>query len=172
MDSSDIYSLIETMRSKWMSSNESNRLNYLERLKILCDKHHQSLHSQFASKNDSQLFQNLYTFFTTVLELLSYITSSNLELSIKCKLVLSTCLGWLIKHAQGNYCKKHYKIMCMVFKNILFNGQSNNRQLAVGEFLLSFDVFFLSLVVEIQCESYSLTGKFCSSSINSMRINR
>jgi hypothetical protein len=66
------------------------------------------------------------------LDLLSYITSSNLELSIKIKLFLSTRLAWIIKHGQGNYCKKNYKIICIVFKNILLNGQSNNRQLAVG----------------------------------------
>jgi len=111
-----------------MSSNETNRLNYLDRLKILCDKQYQILHSQYSSKNDSQI---LYTFFSSILDLLSYITSSNLDLSIKIKLILSTCLGWIIKHAQGTYCKKNYKTICTVFKNILLNGQSNNRQLAV-----------------------------------------
>ncbi len=128
------------MRSKWMSSNESNRLNYLDRFKISCDKHFEYLHSQYSSKTDAQLFQTLYTFFTSVLELLSYITSSNLDLSIKIKLVLSTCLGWLVKHAQGNYCKKHYKTICQIFKNILLNGQSNNRQLAVRKFSLLFRI--------------------------------
>ena len=115
-----------------MSSNEINRLNYLDRLKLACDKHIQYLQSQFSSKTDSQLYQTLYTFYTSILELLSYITSSNLDFSIKIKLVLSTCLGWLIKHSQGNYCKKNYKTICTIFKNILLNGQSNNRQLAVG----------------------------------------
>lgn len=130
-DSSDIYVLLETMRSKWMSSNEANRLTYLDHLKLSCDKHVQYLHSQFASKTDAHLYQSLYTFYTSILDLLCYITSTNLELSIKVKLVLSTCLGWLIKHGQGNYCKKHYKTVCAIFKNILLNGQSNNRQLAV-----------------------------------------
>ena len=134
MENSDVYALIDSMRSKWMSSTESNRLNYLDRFKASCDKHFQTLHSQHSSTNDTQLFRSLYAFFTSILDLLSYITSSNLDLSIKIKLVLSTCLGWLIKHAQGNYCKKHYKSICNIFKNILLNGQSNNRQLAVGDF--------------------------------------
>jgi len=119
------------MHSKWMSSNEENRLNYLDRLKLLCDKQLQILRSQYLSKTDSQYPQVLYTFFTSILDLLSYITSSNLELSIKIKLILSTILGWIIKHAQGTYSKKNYKTICTVFKNILLNGQSNNRQLAV-----------------------------------------
>jgi hypothetical protein len=139
---SDIYSLIETMRSKWMSSNESNRSNYLDRLKDLSDKHLQLLNSQYSLKSDSQLHQVLHTFFSSVLDLLSYITSSNLELSIKIKLFLSTRLAWIIKHGQGNYCKKNYKIICIVFKNILLNGQSNNRQLAVG-----YSLFFLSQTI-------------------------
>jgi hypothetical protein len=124
-----------------MSSNETNRLSYLDRFKISCDKHLQHLHSQYSSKTDSQFFQVLYTFFTSILDLLSYMTSSNLDLSIKIKLVLSTCLGWLIKHSQGNYCKKNYKTICTIFKNILLNGQSNNRQLAVC-YLFSFFLFF------------------------------
>ena len=135
VDTPDIYSLIEIMRSKWMSSNEGVRLNYLDRFKISCEKYFQLLRSQYSSASttaiDPQFFQALNTFLTSILDLLSYITSSNLDLSIKIKLVLSTCVAWLIKHAQGNYCKKNYKTICTVFKNILLNGQSNNRQLAV-----------------------------------------
>jgi hypothetical protein len=132
----EIYSLIEMMRSKWMASNEAIRLNYLDRFKIACEKYFQLLRTQHSSSSttttiDSQFFQALHIFLTSILDLLSYITSSNLDLSIKIKLVLSTCLAWLIKHAQGNYCKKNYKPMCTIFKNILLNGQSNNRQLAV-----------------------------------------
>ena len=129
-DTSDVYALLETIRSKWLSSTETNRLNYLERLKMACDKHLQMTHAQYSSKTDTQLYQTLQTFYTSVLELLFYITTSNLEFPIKVKLVLSTCLGWLVKHSQGVYCKKHYKTICLVFKNILLNGQSNNRQLA------------------------------------------
>lgn len=146
------------MRSKWMSSNEANRLNYLDHLKFSCDKHVQYLHSQFASKTDAQLYQSLYTFYASILDLLSYITSTNLDLSIKIKLVLSTCLGWLVKHGQGNYCKKHYKTLCTIFKNILLNGQSNNRQLAVRNFSFSKSYSSFSLYsIEIQCQSDSLT---------------
>jgi uncharacterized ubiquitin-like protein YukD len=121
------------MRSKWLSANETNRLNYLDRFKQACEKYLQAIRTQHLSiTTDSQFYQILYTFLTAILDLLSYITSSNLDLSIKIKLVLSTCLGWLIKHAQVNYCKRNYKTICTIFKNILLNGQSNNRQLAVG----------------------------------------
>jgi hypothetical protein len=134
-ETSDIHSLIEIMHSKWLTSNETNRLNYLDRFMILCDKHFHLLRSQYPTSStstlDSQFHQSLHSFLTSVLELLSYITSSNLDLSIKIKLLLSTCLAWLIKHAQGNFCKKNYKTICLVFRNILLNGQSNNRQLAV-----------------------------------------
>ena len=124
------------MRSKWLSANETNRLAYLDRFKQACEKYLQIIRTQYLSPTrDSQFHQVLHSFLSTILDLLSYITSSNLDLSIKIKLVLSTCLGWLIKHAQVNYCKKNYKTICTVFKNILLNGQSNNRQLAVG-FLL------------------------------------
>jgi uncharacterized ubiquitin-like protein YukD len=124
------------MRSKWLSANETNRLAYLDRFKQACDKYLQAIRAQHISitTNDSQFHQVLHTFLTTILDLLSYITSSNLDLTIKLKLVLSTCLGWLIKHAQVNYCKRNYKTICTVFKNILLNGQSNNRQLAVSFF--------------------------------------
>jgi hypothetical protein len=142
----DIYSLIEIMRSKWMSSNEGVRLNYLDRFKISCEKYFQLLRSQYSSTStttiDPQFFQALNTFLTSILDLLSYITSSNLDLSIKIKLVLSTCVAWLIKHAQGNYCKKNYKTICTVFKNILLNGESNNRQLAVCSRFFSIKIKF------------------------------
>jgi hypothetical protein len=121
------------MRSKWLSSSEPNRLDYLERFKQSCEKYLQIIRSQYLSPtNNSQFHQTLYSFLTTILDLLTYITSTNLELTIKIKLVLSTCLGWLVKHAQVNYCKKNYKTICTIFKNILLNGQSNNRQLAVS----------------------------------------
>ncbi|CAF4820808.1 unnamed protein product [Rotaria sp. Silwood1] len=132
-EKSDVYSLIETIRSKWMSSNETDRIDYLDRLKISCDKYYQIIYSQYSSTsvtNNTQFYQILHTFLTSILDLLSYVTATNLDLSIKIKLVLSTCLAWLIKHAQENYCKKNYKTISIVFKNILFNGQSNNRQLA------------------------------------------
>jgi len=125
------------MHSKWLSANEENRLNYLDRFKQASDKYLQAIRAQHISTtNDSQFHQILYTFLTAILDLLSYITSSNLDLSIKIKLVLSTCLGWLIKHAQVNYCKRNYKTIYKIFKNILLNGKSNNRQLAVGFFFL------------------------------------
>jgi hypothetical protein len=121
------------MQSKWLSANETNRLDYLERFKQSCEKYLQIIRTQYLpTTNDSQFHQVLYAFLTSILDLLSYITSSNLDLTIKIKLVLSTCLGWLIKHAQVNYCKKNYKTICTIFKNILLNGQSNNRQLAVS----------------------------------------
>ncbi|CAF3644622.1 unnamed protein product [Adineta steineri] len=132
IESSDINSLIETIHTKWMTSNETNRLIYVDRLLVLSDKSFQILRSQYPSTSTSDLLfhQPLHTFLSSILELLSYITGTNIDLSIKIKLVLSTCLVWLIKHSQGNYCKKHYKTICQVFKNILLNGQSNNRQLA------------------------------------------
>jgi len=154
-ETSDIHSLIEIMHSKWLTSNETNRLNYLDRFMILCDKNFQLLRSQYPTSTlDSQFHQSLHSFLTSVLELLSYITSSNLDLSIKIKLLLSTCLAWLIKHAQGNFCKKNYKTICLVFRNILLNGQSNNRQLAVCFFSFFFNKlkpkhFFF--YIEIQC---------------------
>ena len=114
-----------------MSTDETNRLNYLDRLKILCEKHFQTLYSQYSSSSRTTDSQILYSFLTSILDLLSYITSSNHNASIKMKLVLSTCLAWLIKYAQLNYCQQNYKALCAVFKNILVNGQSNNRQLAV-----------------------------------------
>ncbi|CAF2687738.1 unnamed protein product [Rotaria sp. Silwood2] len=133
-ENSDLHSLIEIIRSKWISSNEPDRINYLERFQISYDKYFQTICSQYPSTSvtiNSQFYQVLHTFLASILDLLSYITSTNLDLSIKIKLVLSTCLAWLIKHAQENYCKKNYKTICIIFKNILFNGQSNNRQLAV-----------------------------------------
>ena len=136
-ESTEFYSIIELMRSKWLSANEANRLNYLERFKQAAEKYLQFIRLQHLAGNDTQFHQVLYTFLTTMLDLLSYITSSNLELTIKIKLVLCTCLGWLIKHAQVNYCKRNYKTICTVFKNILINGQSNNRQLAVSVIFFS-----------------------------------
>jgi hypothetical protein len=138
-EATEFFSIVELMRSKWLSANETNRLAYLDRFKQACEKYLQVIRAQHLSitANDSQFHQVLYTFVTTILDLLSYITSSNLDLTIKLKLVLSTCLGWLIKHAQVTYCKRNYKTICTVFKNILLNGQSNNRQLAV-----SFSFFF------------------------------
>jgi hypothetical protein len=146
------------MHSKWLTSNETNRLNYLDRFMILCDKNFHLLHSQYptslTSTLDSPFHQSLHSFLTSVLELLSYLTSSNLDLSIKIKLLLSSCLAWLIKHAQGNFCKKNYKTICLVFKNILLNGQSNNRQLAVCFFSPLFMHLKRNIVffyIEIQC---------------------
>ncbi|CAF4271311.1 unnamed protein product [Rotaria socialis] len=129
-ENSEVNSLIEIIRSKWMASDETNRVNYLERLKISADKYYQTLCSRYPTPNNAQFHQVFHTFLTSKLDLLSYITSTNLDLSIKIKLVLSTCLAWLIKHSQATYCKQHYKTICVIFKNILFNGQSNNRQLA------------------------------------------
>ena len=133
-ESTEFYSLIELMRSKWLAANEANRLTYLDRFKQSAEKYLQYIRTQHLSNNDGQFHQSLYTFLTTILDLLSYVTASNLELTIKIKLTLCTCLGWLIKHAQVNYCKRNYKTICTVFKNILINGQSNNRQLAVSVF--------------------------------------
>ncbi|UJR15557.1 hypothetical protein I4U23_002496 [Adineta vaga] len=131
-ESSEMHSLIETMRAKWMTSNETNRLSYLDRLIVLSDKSFQIFRSQHppSSTFDPQFHQSLQTLLSPILEILSYITSTNIELSIKIKLVLSTSLAWIVKHGQGNFCKKNYKSICTVFKNILLNGQSNNRQLA------------------------------------------
>ncbi|CAF4713645.1 unnamed protein product, partial [Rotaria sp. Silwood1] len=130
-ENSDFDSIIELMRSKWLSANDTNRLTYLDHFKQACDKTLHSIRSQYLSTtHNTQFHQVLYTFLTTILDLLSYITSSNLDLPIKIKLVLCTCLGWLIKHAQISYCKRNYKTICTIFKNILLNGQSNNRQLA------------------------------------------
>ncbi|CAF0847128.1 unnamed protein product [Rotaria sordida] len=130
-ENSDFDTIVELIRSKWLSANDTNRLNYLDQFKQACDKSLQLIRSQYLSTtNNSQFHQTLHTFLTTILDLLSYITSSNLDLSIKIKLVLCTCLGWLIKHAQVSYCKRNYKTICIIFKNILLNGQSNNRQLA------------------------------------------
>lgn len=137
-ETTEFYSIIELMRSKWLSANETNRLNYLERFKQAAEKYLQFIRTQYLSTNDGQFHQSLYTFLTMILDLLSYITSSNLDLTIKIKLTLCTCLGWLIKHAQVNYCKRNYKTICTVFKNILINGQSNNRQLAVSVFFFVF----------------------------------
>ena len=138
-ESSDFYSIVELMRSKWLAADENNRLDYLERFKQTCDKYLQSIRTQHLSAgHDTQFHQVLHSFLTAILDLLYYLTSSNLDLSIRIKLVLSTCLGWLIKHAQVIYCKRNYKTICTVFKNILLHGQSNNRQLAVSA------VYFLS----------------------------
>ena len=132
-ESSDFYSIVELMRSKWLAADENNRLDYLERFKQTCDKYLQSIRTQHLSTgHDTQFHQVLHSFLTSILDLLYYLTSSNLDLSIRIKLVLSTCLGWLIKHAQVIYCKRNYKTICTVFKNILLHGQSNNRQLAVS----------------------------------------
>ena len=134
-ESIEFQSIVELMRSKWLSSNEGNRLAYLDRFKQACEKYLQLIRAQHlavTSANDPQFQQVLHAFLTTILDLLSYVTSSNLELTIKLKLILSTCLGWLIKHAQVHYCKRNYKTISTVFKNILLNGQSNNRQLAVS----------------------------------------
>ena len=128
----DFTSAVELMRSKWILANETNRLTYLDNFKQACERHLQVIRSQYlTTTQSSQLHRTLHSFLTTILDLLTYITSSNLDLTIKTKLVLSTCLGWLVKHAQVSYCKRNYKTICMVFKNILLNGQSNNRQLAV-----------------------------------------
>ena len=132
-ESADFHSIVELMRSKWLAADESNRLDYLERFKQTCDKYLQSIRTQHLSTgHDTQFHQVLHSFLTAILDLLFYLTSSNLDLSIRIKLVLSTCLGWLIKHAQVIYCKRNYKTICTVFKNILLHGQSNNRQLAVS----------------------------------------
>lgn len=132
-ENADFDSIVDLMRSKWLSANDANRLTYLEQFKQVCEKSLQSIRAQYlAATHTTQFHQVLHTFLTTILDLLSYITSSNLDLSIKIKLVLCTCLGWLIKHAQVSYCKRNYKTICVIFKNILLNGQSNNRQLAVS----------------------------------------
>lgn len=128
----EFHSIIDLMRSKWLAADETNRLEYLERFKQACEKYLQIIRNQHLSNiHDTQFHQVLHRFLTSILDLLNYLTSSNLDLSIKLKLVLSTCLGWLIKQAQVTYCKKNYKTICAVFKNILLHGQSNNRQLAV-----------------------------------------
>lgn len=135
LENSDVYSLIEIIRAKWMSSNESFRCSYLDRLRISCDKHFQTLHSQHSSSSvaiNSQISQTLQAFLTSILDLLSYITSSSIDLSLKLKYIMATCLAWLIKNAQVTYCKKNYKTMCRIFRNIFFNGQQNNRQIAVS----------------------------------------
>ncbi|CAF3568864.1 unnamed protein product [Rotaria socialis] len=130
-DNSEFDSIVELMRSKWLSANDANRLHYFDLFKQACEKCLQSIRAQYSSTpHNPQFHQALHSFLTIILDLLSYITSSNLELAIKIKLVLCTCLGWLIKHAQVNYCKRNYKTICTIFKNILLNGQSNNRQLA------------------------------------------
>ncbi|CAF0871745.1 unnamed protein product [Adineta ricciae] len=131
-DNSEMLSLIDTMRAKWMTSNDTNRLNYLDRLIVLSDKAFQIFRSQHppSSAFDAQFHQALNALLSPILEILSYIMSANIELSVKIKLVLSTSLAWVIKHGQGNFCKKNYKSICTTFKNVLLNGQSNNRQLA------------------------------------------
>ena len=136
VESSDFHSIVDLIRSNWLPSPEPDRLAYLERFKQACDRYLQSIRTQHLSTvHETQFHQVLHGFLTAILDLLYYLTSSNLDLTIKIKLVLSTCLGWLIKHAQVNYCKKNYTVICNVFKNILLNGQSNNRQLAVGSVL-------------------------------------
>ena len=144
-DNSEMHSLIETMRAKWMTSNDANRLNYLDRLIVLSDKAFQIFRSQHppSSAFDAQFHQALNALLSPILEILSYIMSANIELSVKIKLVLSTSLAWVIKHGQGNFCKKNYKSICTTFKNVLLNGQSNNRQLAVCYLILHF--FFSNL---------------------------
>ncbi len=138
-ESSDFYSIVNSMRSNWSLANEMNRLNYLDHFKQACEKYLQIIRTQYlSSTHESEFHQVLHTFLTAILDLLSYLTSSDLDLSIKIKLVLCTCLGWLIKHAQVTYCKRNYKTICTVFKNILLNGQANNRQLAVGFCLRAF----------------------------------
>ncbi|CAF1554168.1 unnamed protein product, partial [Adineta steineri] len=130
-DNLDFYSIIDSLRSNWSVADETNRLNYLEHFKQSCEKYLQKIRTQYLSpSHELEFHQVLHTFLTSILDLLSYLTSSNLDISIKIKLVLSTCLGWLIKHAQVIYCKRNFKTICTVFKNILRNGQSNNRQLA------------------------------------------
>lgn len=137
-ESTEFYSIVEIMRSKWLSSDETNRLEYLDRFKQASDKYLQSIRTNNLSLGpDSQFHQTLHNFLTAILDLLFYLTSPNVELSLRVKLVLSTCLGWLIKHAQVIYCKKHYKKICTVFKNILLHGSSNNRQLAVSFLIFS-----------------------------------
>ena len=135
-ESNDFYSIIEIMRSKWLSSDEGMRLDYLDRFKQSCEKYLQFIRNQHLSfGHESQFHQTLHSFLTSILDVLNYMTSSNLDLSLRIKLVLATCLGWLIKHAQVIYCKKNYRTICTVFKNILFHGASNNRQLAVRTFV-------------------------------------
>jgi hypothetical protein len=132
-ESSDFHAIVDSMRSKWLSTDENHRLEYLERFKQACDKYLQSIRAQhLSSGHDTQFHQVLHHFLATILDLLHYLTSSSLELSIRIKLVLLTCLGWLIKQAQVTYCKKNYRPICTVFQNILLHGQSNNRQLAVS----------------------------------------
>jgi hypothetical protein len=122
-------SLIELIRSTWPSLNETERVNYLHRLRISCDQHVTSL------LTDDQQYHELFAVhLISILDLLHSITSSDFDLSIKTKLVLLTSLAWLIKRGQINYCRKQLPTICTTFKNILRHGQSNDRQLAVGDF--------------------------------------
>ena len=137
-DNSDFYSFVNIIRSNWSSASETTRLEHLEQFKQLCEKHLQLIRTKYLSSNlDSEFHHALHTFLTSILDLLSYLASIDSDLSIKIKLVLSTCLGWLIKHAQVTYCGKNFQTICTIFKNILANGQSNNRQLAVSVLLVS-----------------------------------
>ena len=131
----EFYSIVDLMQSKWLIIDDTDRLNYLDRFKIACENYLQLIRQQYlTNNNDTQFHQILYTFLTAILDLLAYLTSTSfqLDLSLRIKLILLTCLGWLIKHAQVNYCKRNYKTILMIFKNILINGQANNRQLAVS----------------------------------------
>ena len=120
----DVYSLMEQMRAHWTSIDEPDRLSYLDSFQTACE--------QYLPTLDTQLQSLLHRFFVSILDLLHFLTSSELDLTIRMKLVLATSLAWLIKHAQLNFCRSQFKPICALFKSILLHGQANNRQLAVG----------------------------------------
>lgn len=144
------------MRSQWFSVDEAIRVEYLDRLKQSSDRYLQSIRNQYLSfGHETQFHQYLHTFLNSFLDLLNFTTSPDVDISLRVKLILATCLGWLIKHGQMSYCKKNYKTICFVFKNILSHGASNNRQLAV-RISAEFSSFVLSSSFNLHAESFSI----------------
>ena len=136
-ETTDIPALMEMIRSNWSTFNETDRSTHLNRLKTDCEKYHQTIQTQYSPSStarDKQVHQLLQPCLMSMLDLLYSLTLADIDLSIKSKLVLSTCLAWLVKYGQVSFCRKHVRKICSTFKNILLNGQANNRQLAVGDF--------------------------------------
>lgn len=126
--------MIELIRSRWVSFVETDRVHHLNHLKNTCERYYQTLSTEnsiSSATRDKEFFQIFQSCLIAFLNLLNSITSKDQNLSIKVKLVLSTCLAWVIKHAHVNFCRKYLKTIINTFKNILFHGSSNNRQLAV-----------------------------------------
>lgn len=133
-ESTEIKFFIETIRANWISFEENERIEHLNRLKSLCDQFYHSIQQYLSKKNERNFNRALEPCLSAIFELLQNLTSTNLELSIKVKLILFTCLAWLIKYSSVSFNRKNRKALSTIFKKILTVGNSNNRQLAVRTF--------------------------------------